>query len=348
MSETSTPRPPTPRREADPPAEPRADAEPPAEEACGDDVAVNGRRALAAIAVVGSPFAAATALLVYFGWVRTQVQARALGYDAGLLDSSVQDYVMRSIVVLYGPILVLASTALVLQWMHRRWVLAVVRGPRRKVWLPRLVAACTWSAVAWALLFAGLAYAVPPLAGFCAAGFFTVTMVSAFYGRWLRGRLSGSPPRPDVSNSLLLVVLALAVFWATEQVAANVGEAYAEQITTDRNRLIAVVVYSVKSLDLVGSGVVETRMTAPDALYRYRYEGLRLVQRSDKRYFLIGDGWSPQDRRVILLQESDDLRLEFYRHGRTGDGIGSGTHTTPSAAASTEMEVGPWPIQIRR
>jgi hypothetical protein len=325
MSEASARRPSVPRQEAGPvgpPATPAGSGS--AGNGSADSVASAGRRALAAVAVVGSPFAAGTALLFYFGWVRTHVQAWALGYDAALLDYSLHDYVMRSIDVLFNPILVLALTAVSLQWLHRRWLMPLVRGPRRDVWLPRLISVCTWSTAAWALLFAGLAYAVPSLAGFCVAGFLTTTLLSTFYARSLRARLDDPPHRTGVSTSLLLVLLALAVFWATEQVARKVGAAYAVQITADRNRLAAVVVYSARSLDLSGSGVVETRLTTPDSEYLYRYDGLRLLQRSDNRYFLIGDGWSPQDRRVILLQESDGIRLEFHQHGRAGDGIGYG------------------------
>jgi hypothetical protein len=302
---------------------------------------------LAAVTAIGSPLAAGTALLFYFGWVRTHVQARTLGFDAALLDYSLHDYVMRSIDVLYNPILVLALTAVGLQWLHRRWIMPTVRGPRRDVWLRRLAGALLWSTVAWALLFAGLAYAAPSLVGFCIAAFLTAVLLSVFYARSLRAGLDDPRHRTGVSNSLLLVLLALAVFWATEQVARTVGEAYAVQIAADRNRLAAVVVYSAKSLHLSGSGVVESRLSAPDAQYLYRYDGLRLVQRSQDRYFLIGDGWSPQDRRVILLQESDGIRLEFHRHGRELAGL-SDHITATHGHREDRTEVLPWATQIRR
>jgi hypothetical protein len=328
MSEASLRRPPHPRPKGEPvdPSTARPGTEPNAGNAVADSVASTGRRVLAMVAAVGSPFAAGTALLVYFGWVRTQVQARALGYDAALLDYSVRDYVMRSIVVLYDPVLVLALTALGLQWLHRRWVMGLVRGPRRQVWLPRLISVCAWSTAAWAVMFAGLAFVAPPLAGFCIAGFLTAAVLSTLYTQSLRAWLDKPPHRTRVSKSLLLVILALALFWATEQVAANIGEAYATQVGTDRNRLVAVVVYSAKSLNLTGSGVIETRLMTPDSKYQYRYNGLRLLQWSDKRYFLIGDGWSPQNRRVVLLQDTDDIRVEFTSTDAPTTAAGRRTH----------------------
>jgi hypothetical protein len=322
MSGAPARRPPVPRQEAAAgvpaarPAASRGRSAEPAANVRGDSVASAGRHVMTAVTAVGSPFAVGTALLFYFGWVRTHVQAWTLGYDAALLDYSLQDYVMRSINVLYNPILVLALTAVGVQWLHRRWLMPLVRGPRGDVWLPRLIRACTWSTVAWALLFAALAYTAPSLVGFCIAGFLTATLLSTFYARSLRDRLDDQVRRTRVPNSLLLAVLALAVFWATEQVARKVGEAYAVQIAADRNRLAAVVVYSAKNLNLSGSGVVETRLTTPDSEYLYRYDGLRLVQRAEDRYFLIGDGWSRQDRRVILIEESAGIRLEFYQRGR--------------------------------
>ncbi len=268
---------------------------------------------LETITAIGSPLAVITALLFYFGWVRTHVQAEAIGFDAALLDYSLQDYMMRSIDVLYIPALAIVLAAAGLQWLHRRFVVPVVTGPDKRIWLGRLIVAATWSVPAWALVFGGLAFAVPPLAGICVAGFLAVAAASAFYAGSLRGRLEPAPSGGRRSRALVLVLLALACFWATEEFARKLGQAYAVQITADRGRLAAVTVYSAKSLELQGSGIVEIPLPDPDAEYRFRYDGLRLVQRSTDRYFLIGVGWTPAERRVILLREADTIRIELSR-----------------------------------
>ena len=218
---------------------------------------------------------------------------------------------MRSIDVLYNPVLVLVLAATALQWLHRRHVLSLIRGPRGPIWLPRLIRACGWAAVAWLVVFAGLALAVPGLVGIAVAGFLTATLLSALYGRSLRAHLERPPSHPPVSRALLLALLALSVFWATEQLARKVGQAYAAQITADRTRLVAVTVYSTKSLGLDRRGAVETRLNDPDGAFPFRYDGLRMLQRSGDRYFLIGADWTADNRRVVLLQESDHIRLEF-------------------------------------
>ena len=61
-----------------------------------------------AVVSIGSPLALITALMFYFGWVRTHVQARELGYDVAVLQLSTTDYLLKSINVLF-PILIVAS-----------------------------------------------------------------------------------------------------------------------------------------------------------------------------------------------------------------------------------------------
>src|SRR5690348_6809754 len=55
---------------------------------------------------VGAVFAnvaVITALLVYFGWTRSEVQSKRLGIDESILGMSTRDYLLRSV----GPVLVL-------------------------------------------------------------------------------------------------------------------------------------------------------------------------------------------------------------------------------------------------
>jgi len=71
------------------------------------------------IATIGSPIAIATGLLFYFGWVRASVQAKQLGYDTAILDWSVQDHILRSILVLFIPLMLLIALMLLLTWLRR-------------------------------------------------------------------------------------------------------------------------------------------------------------------------------------------------------------------------------------
>jgi hypothetical protein len=50
----------------------------------------------------------------------------------------------------------------------------------------------------------------------------------------------------------------------------------------------------------------------PDAAYRFRYTGLKLIVRAGGRWFLLPAGWTPGNRgAALLLPDTDDLRVEF-------------------------------------
>ena len=77
------------------------------------------------------------------------------------------------------------------------------------------------------------------------------------------------------------------------------------------------VVYSAKRLQLDSPGVRETALQDPDAAYRFRYSGLKLVLRSNDKYFLLPAGWSGPDGSIIVLPDSEALRVEFRAGGTT-------------------------------
>jgi hypothetical protein len=74
-----------------------------------------------------------------------------------------------------------------------------------------------------------------------------------------------------------------------------------------------VTVYTPKTLELQVPGVVETRLGGAESAYRYRYDGLRLVQRSGDRYLLMSERRDARTSRIIVLRDGDDLRMEFAR-----------------------------------
>jgi hypothetical protein len=266
------------------------------------------------IATVGSPIAIATGLLFYFGWVRASVQARRLGYDTAILDWTIQDYILRSVNVLFIPLMALLVQALLLTWLHQRLVVPMVESGRPAgvaTRLPRVLKA------AWLLLVpAGIALAVVSgsLSGVLIAAITTLALLCAVYGELLERRISGSSRTSSAAIALILVLLALSLFWDAERLANVMGEGYAAQIKADPRRwLLAVTVYSPKSLEIDVQGVVETRLGTSESAYRYRYDGLRLVQRSGDRYLLMSERWDDRTSRVIVLRDTDAIRMEFAR-----------------------------------
>src|SRR5690606_32792219 len=66
------------------------------------------RSALSVVTTLGPPLTIVTALMIYFGWARSDAQAQFMGVDVRLFGFSTQDYVLQSISTLYLPLLVMA------------------------------------------------------------------------------------------------------------------------------------------------------------------------------------------------------------------------------------------------
>ena len=265
------------------------------------------------IATVGSPIAIATGLLFYFGWVRASVQARALGYDTAILDWTIQDYILRSINVLYIPMMALLVLALLLTWLHQRLVVPMVTSDRPAggaTWLPRALKA-SW--LLWVPVGVALAVVSASLSGLVLAATITLALLCAVYGDLLERRVHGSSRTSSAVIGLILVLLACSLFWDVERLARIMGEGYAAEIVANPQRLLAVTIYSPKSLEIDADGVVETRLGTSESAYRYRYDGLRLVQRSGNRYLLMSERWDERTSRIIVLRDTDAIRLEFAR-----------------------------------
>jgi hypothetical protein len=267
------------------------------------------RDTLRLIATVGSPIAIGTGLLFYFGWVRASVQAERLGYDTSILDWSIQDYILRSINVLFIPLVALLLLMLLLVWLHQRVVVPRLQNPTL-AWLPRGLKA-SW--IGWMLAAVLLVAFVPPLRRVAIPVSLTLALLCALYGEALQRRIDREARMFSAAKALILVLLAFAVFWDAERVARAMGEGWADNIAADPRQLVAVTVYSPKDLQLDTRGVEETKLSEPDSAYRYRYDGLRLLQRSGDRYLLISELWDDRSGRVIVLRDTDAIRMEFTR-----------------------------------
>jgi hypothetical protein len=271
--------------------------------------------ALHLVATIGSPLALGTALLFYFGWVRANVETDALGYDLSLLDFSTTDYILKSINVLSVPLILLLIVALVLNGLHQRLVMSISRRTGRRVLLLHLGRLLGRSWILWGFLGVALFSSAPPiLRGFAIPLSITLALLCAVYGRTLQRQVTGIEPWSSTGKVLIMVLLTLVVFWDTERIARTMGAGYAAQIAAGQQRMIAVTVYSANSLAIDAPGVEETKLNKADSEYSYRYTGLLLLERSGERYFLISEHWDARQEQVIVLHETDRIRMEFARH----------------------------------
>jgi hypothetical protein len=261
------------------------------------------------ITSIGSPIALATSLLFYFGWVRSEEQARAFGADASVFAMSTQDYVLRSVNVLFFPLIVMLLVALLLLRVDR-----VLRaGPAGRRWLVPLARTLQWS---WAI-FLPLGFVVYAVAGrfgdVTLPLWVALSIVAPAYGTVLR-RLAAGERRQlsGVAVGLLVALVTVLLFWQTERLASLGGEALAQDIKDNLgDRLTRVELFSVTDLHIEGPGVTASTLGGKEGEYSYRYSGLYLLQRSGDKYFLLTDGWNQDKGRLVVLPDNSGIRVEF-------------------------------------
>jgi hypothetical protein len=264
------------------------------------------------VTAIGSPIALGTALLFYFGWRRSTAEATALGFDVSVLGMSPQDFMLRSVPVLFFPLTLLLLAGLGAVWVHARLLRQLDRD-RGRARVRRVADVLGWS---WLLLLlAGVALLVasPSPGRLWLPTFVTLGVLGTIYGTTLRRRAMKDPTRTRLPVVLLVAALvALLLFWQTERLARVAGLALAEEIGANVRALTAVTLYSPKKLQL-GPDVPETRFTEPDSAYRYRYDGLRMLDHASGKYFLLPDRWTPERPRLIVIHDDSTVRMEFTR-----------------------------------
>jgi len=254
------------------------------------------------LTAIGSPIALATALLLYFGWVRSQAQATAFGADVSIFDMAPQDLVMRSVNILFFPIILLLLLGL-LALRIEPWL----RGQPRAV--GRILS------FAWLLVPIGfvLLWLAEPVGDVLLPLVVMLAIGGTAYGNLLLRFATGDLRRPKLANVAMVGALLIAtLFWQTERLARVGGEALAQDLKEHiPDRLHAVTLLSAGRLHIDSPTVSEETLAGGDSTYRYRYEGLYLLQRSGQRNFLVTDGWQRNQGRLLVIPDSETLRLEF-------------------------------------
>jgi hypothetical protein len=260
------------------------------------------------ITSIGSPIALATALLFYFGWVRSEEQAKAFGADASVFAMSTQDYVLRSINVLFFPLILLLLAGLLVHRLDRK-----LRTGPVPPWLPKLAQALKYSWAAFLILGIVL-YAVAGRFGDVTLPFWVaLAILGPVYGTVLRRLTTGNPERYSrLTVALLAALVTVTLFWQTERLASLGGEALAQDIQDNMSdRLQSIRLFSAKDLHIAGPGIRTITFTDTNSAYGYEYSGLYLLQRSGDKYFLLTDGWDNDTGRLIVLPDSSTIRVEF-------------------------------------
>lgn len=277
-------------------------------------------RAMSVVSAFGPPVAVITALLVYFGWARSDAQARAMGLDVSLFGYTVQDYVLRSIRSLFLPLVLLAVVGIA--WLALdRWLSANVRTGRYETLVKRAGLAAILVGTLTAAVLLLLTILQPDRdAGFLPYYMSAGVLVAAWGVRLRRATHdTGAVNAPSLPNStqsrglesaLVFTVVTLLLFWGTANFAQAVGRGLAVQLEQGVETMPMASVYSTGRLAIGAPNVVETSLGTTEApLYKYR--GLRLLVVSGGNLFFLHDGWTLRAGTVVVLRNDGDVRLEL-------------------------------------
>lgn len=280
-------------------------------DAAGDDT----RSLLKLAGSVIAPTTFVTALLFYFGWSHAYWFFHYFGINATVLDLTTRDFVMRSVDGLFMPVVYLAFVGVVAVWLYRlaqRWVpdhlWAAARRVMATVQTPigvALTAVGMWGAVAQTPLEVNVAVSPACL------GVGAILLTHGSRRRSLRAA-SAAPRWVTLwAWAGMLVLAGLSLFWVAHDYSADVGASRARQLELELVDEPSVTLYSAKRLNLDARGIREAVCEGSNTAYRFRYDGLRLVQQAGDQYVLLPAAWSRRDGVAILLPRDPDTRLEF-------------------------------------
>ncbi|MGJ6965950.1 hypothetical protein ACSDR0_28985 [Streptosporangium sp. G11] len=274
-----------------------------------------------------------TAVLVYFGAVRTNTTYRVFGVDPSVLGLSPQDYVFRSVDTVFEPVVWLLLAVVALMPLHHLLVSVLSGRP----------AVARWVALGTALAGAFLCVAgvlggtdlvrysrlLPVIPMSIGLGVLLLGYASHLNGLTVHWRFwpqAESPLLRLVRRMAFVGLLFVLSLWSSATYIHTYGRDMAIDLVADPRRLPGVVVYAPERLHIEGPGIVESRLPqSADKIsrYRYRYDGLRLLIHANNQYFLLPACWTANGQaRAIALPDDRSVRVEFFkitdRHAKCG------------------------------
>jgi hypothetical protein len=157
--------------------------------------------------------------------------------------------------------------------------------------------------------------------GLALAGGVLLLAYAAHLARPAAAAAGGTGHRPaDLSalaeGGFAFLLVTIGLFWAVGSYAIDVGAGRARETVAQLDSAADAVLYSERSLRLAVMGVTEFRCQDPEAAYRFRYDGLKLVLQSGGQYLLVSADWTRENGTAVLLPRTDAVRLEFATPGQ--------------------------------
>jgi len=306
-----------------PAAEPAVAAQPPAAapSVADDDGLWAGEALPRLVRIAGEVVAPATlltALLFQFGRLHSAGYFRHFGVNFTVLDLSTTDFLIVGADGLFVPAAGACVLTLALLWLHRLALSRARAGTYQRLFQVLVPATVVVGAVLVGLSLVDLLTSARLFWGDSEAGGLSLAvgvLLLVYALRLVRLSSDGARRRSEQAElaewGAAFLLVSVGLYWAVGAYALGVGTGRAVQLQRALPSLPAAVLYSEQSLSLTAAGVTEVRCADPDAAYRFRYDGLRLVRQAGNQYLLVAATWSRDTGTAVLIPRGSGVRLEF-------------------------------------
>jgi hypothetical protein len=312
------------------------------------------------VGVIGlfiAPTTIITSVCYYFGYIWTRKYLSYFGIDSNAIGYTSSDYVLKSVNVLFAPILVL-----VLGSAAALWAVAYTRRLAQQERGTRVIHVAGWVAVGIgvALTGRGVVGVIRPHLEVIHGTLLTALALCAgpvalVVGCWLLSAVR-SPTTPELFTNARLMslvaagaVIVMALFWLTNIFATDYGESEAKSTAAELwSKETGVTLYTNERLGAPSNLVVESSVSDVDPAEAaqpvvasggaFRYLCLRaLLVRAD-RWVLVPARWTPEYGYAVIVDANPSNRLSVLRLkgiGDTGAVNWSGNWVCPELAPPT-------------
>ena len=274
-------------------------------------------RLMTVVGLVGPPVTVIGSVLIYFGWVKADAEAREMGLDVALFGYNAQDYIHIGVNHLFVPLIILFALGLGCLAVDR-WVGRMI-GPSGA---PPAVRRILGSAGIAGILIAAAALLVvliqPVRATLYAPYAVAIGVLLAAWALRLRRLAEGERRRQltfeqRVAEGAVLFGLILLLLLCGRP-GPRRGHRPGPGPGTGAARGGAAARGDLQHVALgPGPPEVTEDMVGTQAHPLYRYKGLRLALVSGQRLFFLHDGWTAQDGTVVVLPDDGSVRIEYSR-----------------------------------
>lgn len=254
-----------------------------------------------------------TALLYYFGLVETQTYFGYFRVHYTLLGQTPDEIFGRGVDGVLPPLTGGAGSILLFLVLNR--FLKILLGEAR--WARLLQICCPVAGVlGLALLVSTIAIALDPEPfrdhpGVPGLGFALGVLMTLFSWRQWTSRRTGGTRTSLAELVTGYVLVSIGLFWAVGDYSGALGTSRAYEAAGVIPTRPAATLYSAESLNLTANGVRQVKCADPEAAYKYRYTGLKLLLQSGGQYVFLPANWRTSTGVAFVIPKTDKQRLEF-------------------------------------